>query len=315
MDLRRIRYFVAVAEELHFGRAAEKVHVAQSAVSRQVKLLEEELGFALFTRVGQRVGLTVAGEIFLPEANAILQRADEGLERVRACARGTVGRLTIGFVDVAMWATLPAILTEFRSQASSIDLQLRQLDRISQIEALNTSAIDLAIIPSPAPLDGEICTEPLAAAPFVALLPPQHRLAGRRELALRELANDPFVLFPTRMRTRMLEIIVAACSAAGFMPKVTQEVEQLHTLMSLVNAGLGVTIVPKWVTEYFSSGASYAYLTDTLPNYELLVAWRKASTSGNVAINQLRRVVQSMSLDLETRSFCQFSVLDVIQGD
>ncbi|MFD1558233.1 LysR substrate-binding domain-containing protein [Paraburkholderia silviterrae] len=291
MDLRRIRYFVAVAEELHFGRAAEKVNVVQSAVSRQIKLLEEELGFTLFTRIGQKVGLTIPGEIFLPEACAILQRADEGLERVRASSRGTVGRLKIGFVDVALWATLPAILREYRNQAPSIDLQLRQLDRISQIEALDTSVIDLAIIPSPAPLDGDICTEPLAATTFVAVLPQHHHLAGRREIALGELASEPFVLFPTRLRTRMLEIIVAACSAAGFMPRVTQEAEQLHTLISLVNAGLGVTLAPKWITKYFSSSASYVNLVDPMPDYELLIAWRKSATSSNVAINQFRRVV------------------------
>jgi len=315
MDLRRIRYFVAVAEELHFGRAAEKVNVVQSAVSRQIKLLEEDLDFTLFTRIGQKVGLTIPGEIFLPEAYAILQRADEGLERVRACARGTVGRLTIGFVDVALWATLPALLSEFRSQAPSIDLQLRQLDRIAQIEALNTSAIDIAIIPSPAPLDADICTEPFAAAPFVAVLPKQHRLAGRRDISLRELATEPFVLFPTRKRTRMLEMIVAACSGAGYMPRVTQEAEQLHTLMSLVNAGIGVTLAPKWVAENFSTGASYAYLTDPLPNYELRIAWRKAATSTNVAINQFRRVVQSMSPDLEARPFQQISALEVSEVD
>jgi DNA-binding transcriptional LysR family regulator len=291
MDLRRIRYFVAVAEELHFGRAADKVNVVQSAVSRQIKLLEEELGFTLFTRIGQKVGLTIPGEIFLPEANAILQRADEGLERVRASARGTVGRLTIGFADVALWAGLPSILREFRSQAPSIDLQLRQLDRMSQVEALNTTGIDVAIIPSPTPLDGDICTEPLAATSFVAALPQQHRLAGRRDIALRELASEPFVLFPTRMRARMLEIIVAACSAAGFMPRVTQEAEQVHTLMSLVNAGLGVTIAPEWVTEYFCTGVCYANLIDPMPSYELLIAWRAEATSSNVAINQFRRVV------------------------
>jgi DNA-binding transcriptional LysR family regulator len=293
MDLRRLRYFIAVAEELHFGRAAEKVNVVQSAVSRQIKLFEEELGFALFTRTRQKVGLTVPGEIFLPEAHAILQRADEGLERVRASARGTVGRLTIGFVDVVLWATLPTILREFRSQAPLIDLQLRQLDRISQIEALETSTIDIGIIPSPAPPDANVCTEPLVSASFVAVLPQQHRLAGRRDIALRELAGEPFVLFPSRMRSRMLEIIVSACSAAGFMPRVTQEAEQLHTLMSLVNAGLGVTLAPEWVTRSYSTGISYARLTDSLPNYELLIAWRRAAADGNVAIDQFRRAVEA----------------------
>ena len=291
MDLRRLRYFIAVAENLHFGRAADKVNVAQSAISRQIRLLEEELGFALFTRTRKKVGLTIPGEIFLPEAHAIMQRAEEALERVRASGRGTVGRLTIGFVDVALWTRLPTVLRELRSRSPLVDLQLRQLDRIAQIEALETSAIDLGIIPSPAPEGRNVCSEPLVSAPFVAVLPQQHRLAGRREIALHELAGESFVLFPPRMRSRMLEIIVAACSTAGFMPRVAQEAEQLHTLMSLVNAGLGVTLAPEWATRSYSAGISYARLTDSVPNYELLIAWREGAASGNVAIDHFRRIV------------------------
>src|SRR5271155_3655292 len=153
MDLRRLRYFVAVAEELHFGRAAEKMFVVQSAVSQQVKLLEEELGLALFERTRQKVTLTVPGEIFLPEARAILRRTDEGVERARASAGGAIGRLTIGFVDNVLWTVLPPVLRDFRRQSPSIDLKLRQLNRVPQIEALQGSVIDIGIMPSPLPLE------------------------------------------------------------------------------------------------------------------------------------------------------------------
>jgi DNA-binding transcriptional LysR family regulator len=281
MELRRLRYFVAVAEELHFGRAARKINVVQSAISHQVRLLEGELGFALFERTRQKVTLTALGEIFLREAVAILLRARQGVERARASAAGKVGSLTIGFVDNALWGVLPSILRNFRVKYPSIDLKLLQMDRVAQIEALQSSSIDIAIMPAPAPAPsaGEIDTFLLMSAPLLAVMPKDHHLAGRARVALRDLASEPFVLFPARMRSRMREIIIDACSAAGFEPRVSQEAEQLHTLIVLVRAGLGVTIVPKWVTQTHNIALSHAVLSDSLPPYELIVARQSGNTN------------------------------------
>lgn len=275
MELRRLRYFVAVAEELHFGRAAEKVNVVQSAVSHQIKLLEEELGFTLFDRTRQKVTLTPLGEAFFPEASAILLRAQQGIERARATAAGTVGSLVIGFVDSALWGVLPSLLRTFRIQNPLITLKLEQLDRMALIAALRSSSIDIAIMPAPAPSSDEIDSFTLMSAPLVVALPPEHRLAGNLKISLADLASDPFVLFPAQMRSRLQEVIVNACSAAGFEPQVAQEAEQLHTLMALVRAGLGVTIAPMWMSQAYNTGLVYAMLSDTLPNYELVVAWRR----------------------------------------
>ena len=293
MDLRRLRYFVAVAEELHFGRAAEKVCVVQSAVSQQIKLLEEELGFALFERTRQKVLLTVPGEIFLPEARAILRRTEEGLERVRASADGLTGRLTIGFVDNVLWAVLSPVLRAFRSQAPNIDVKLHPLNRVPQLEAIQGAVIDIGIMPSPLPPHHGIDSMPFLSGRLLAAVPEEHPLAGRREIALRELAAEPFVLFPRQMHSRLLEIILNGCSAADFLPHVSQEAEQLHTLLALVSAGLGVTLVPEWVARAHPVGVSYSLLTDPLPRYELMVTWRSGST--NPAIQRFRTVAETIA--------------------
>ena len=289
MDLRRLRYFCAVAEELHFGRAAERMHVVQSAVSQQVKCLEEELGFDLLDRSRHGVRLTIQGTVFLPEARAILSRMEAGIQRVRASADGIVGRLAIGFVDNVLWSTLPPMLREFRSRRPMVELVLRPLDRAVQIDALRASSIDVGILPAPAPGKG-VETSLLVGAPLLAALPEGHRFAGQPSLSLAALADEPFVLFPPTMRSRILELITAACAQAGFTPRIAQEAEQLHTLMALVNAGLGVTLVPDWVARAHPMGIRYARIEDALPPYELLVAWRTGAT--NPAIEAFRAIAE-----------------------
>lgn len=292
MELRRLRYFCAAAEELHFGRAAARMHVVQSAVSQQLKLLEEELGFALLERSRQGVKLTLQGAIFLPEARAILARVEAGLQRVRASADGLVGRLVIGFVDNVLWSTLPPLLREFRTQRPMIELILKPMDRIAQSEALRTSTIDVGILPSPPPNQG-VATALLAAAPLLAAVPQSHALAGRSHFPLAALAEDPFVLFPPTMRSRILELIVAACAQAGFSPRIAQEAEQLHTLLALVSAGLGVTLVPDWVAGAHPPGIDYARIEDRMPSYELLLAWR--SDTINPAVAAFKEMAETMA--------------------
>jgi DNA-binding transcriptional LysR family regulator len=282
MDLRRLRYFTAVAEELHFGRAAQRMHVVQSAVSHQLKLLEEELGFSLLERSRHNVRLTVSGEIFLPEARDLLRRADEAMRRARASADGTVGRLAVGFVDNVLWSMLPPILRDFRQRWPQVELTLHPLDRSAQIEALRTSVIDIGIMPSPSP-GHALKSVALAEAPLVAAIPEGHPLAVRPTLSIVELADESFVLFPRRMNSRLLEIIVACCASAGFAPRIVQEAEQLHTLLALVSAGLGVTLVPQWVARVQQLGVVYIPIDDLLTPYELIAAWNSSSDNPAVA--------------------------------
>lgn len=292
MDLRRLRYFMAVAEELHFGRAAQRMHVVQSAVSHQVKLLEEELGFSLLERSRHNVRLTVPGEIFLPEARDLLRRADEAMRRARASADGTVGRLAIGFVDNVLWSILPPILRDFRQRWPQIELTLHPLDRSAQIEAIRTSVIDIGIMPSPSPGHALKSAE-LAAGPLIAAIPQGHALAVRPTLSIAELASEPFVLFPRRMNSRILEIIVACCASAGFAPRIVQEAEQLHTLLALVSAGLGVTLVPQWVARVQQLDVIYIPLDERLTPYELIAAWNP--NTDNPAVANFREIATGVA--------------------
>ncbi|MFD1560145.1 LysR substrate-binding domain-containing protein [Paraburkholderia silviterrae] len=292
MDLRRLRYFLAVAEELHFGRAAQRMHVVQSAVSHQVKLLEQELGFSVLERSRHNVRLTVSGEIFLPEARDLLRRADEAMRRARASADGTVGRLAIGFVDNILWTMLPPIIRDFLQRWPQVELTLHPLDRSAQIEALRTSVIDIGIMPSPSP-GHALKSVALAAAPLVAAIPEGHPLAARSSLSLVALASEPFVLFPRKMNSRLLEIIVACCASAGFAPRIVQEAEQLHTLLALVSAGLGVTLVPEWVARIPQLGVIYIPVDDLFTPYELIAAWN--SGTDNPAVPNFRETAAGLA--------------------
>lgn len=292
MDLRRIRYFLAVAEQLHFGRAAEQVHVVQSAVSQQIKLLEEELGFALFERTRQKVHLTVAGAVFVPEARAILRRCDEAIGKVAAAVDGTLGRLAVGFVDSILWSPLPRTLGTFRDQYPNVDLTLLPLGRAAQTEALLNGSIDVGIMPSPLLFTANLQASPLISASLLIAVPQNHRFAGCERVSFSELFEEKFVLFPQHMRTRLLEIVLTACSNAGFAPRVAQEAEHMHTLLALTSAGLGLTLVPEWMEPAWRPfGVSYVKPVEALPKYEILFVSRRASN--NPAINRLRAVVDA----------------------
>jgi DNA-binding transcriptional LysR family regulator len=277
-----LRYFVAVADSLHFGKAAASMNVVQSAISQQIKLLEEELGVMLLERSRHNVRLTASGEVFLPMARKLLWQAEEVVRVVRASGDGAIGRLSIGFVDNVLWSVLPPILREYRTALPLVELMLRPIDRVAQLKALADAALDIAIVPSPCPA-GAIESELLVEGPFVVAVPVSHPLAGRKSIALKALAAEPFILFPQAMRSRALEIIISACAAAGFAPNVVQEAEQMHTLVALVSAGLGVTLVPQWVAAAYGVDIAYIEIEDSIPSYEILLAWRADNLNPSIA--------------------------------
>ncbi len=274
MEFRHLQCFVMVAECGHFGRAAERLGIVQSAVSHTIKLLEQELGADLLERTRHHVELTEVGRLFLPQARRILLRVEQAKQVANDATAGKAGRLNIGFVDNALWSPLPSILRLFRSRYPDVHVTLRQLDRIPQMAALEESSIDVGIFPAPQ-FGEDIESELFIKSPLVAAVPSNHRLAGRENIKVDNLANEPFVLFPVGMNTRLVEIIMSACSAAGFAPKVTQEGRQISTLLALVSVGLGVTLVPRWVTSLSPADVFFCNLTTPMPQYELLLAWRR----------------------------------------
>jgi DNA-binding transcriptional LysR family regulator len=276
MDLKRLRYFVTVAEELHFGRAAERLHIVQPALSQGIKLLEAELGVQLLDRANGPVTLTGPGKVLLVEARRALAQTDRALQMTRAAANGVFGRIEIGFVDHAIWSVLPAVLRAFREQYPSVDIGLHEMDVAAQRVCLASGELDIGFLPAPL-RDEEFASETLIETPFLLAMPREHGLARLTSVPFSALANEPFVMFPPSMGTRIQEVVRTACAAAGFAPRIAQEARQMHTIISLVGAGFGVTVVPSWAKASHRGSVEYRPVRDPLPPYTLLLGYQKAN--------------------------------------
>src|SRR5690349_19817493 len=260
IELRHLRYFVAVAEELHFGRAALRLHLAQPPLSQQIRKLEEIVGYPLFTRTSRAVKLTSAGETFLDHARRTLRKVDEDLEETRSVGRGEVGFLRVGFIGSSMLTRLPAMLGRYRAQFPKVNLQLREFHTSGVIEALLESTLDVGFLRDSGPVEG-LDVEPLFSEPFIAVVPSKHPLAKRKTLTGVELRNEPFVLFTPLASQRAYDKTVSICEAHGYRPHVVQEAPQWLTILRLVGAGLGVTIAPACVQRIATPDVSCKKLT------------------------------------------------------
>jgi len=253
IELRHLRYFVAVAEELHFGRAAARLHLAQPPLSQQIKKLEEMLGHSLFTRTSRAVKLTTAGQLLFERARAVLRKVQEDMEDVRRVGRGEVGTLRVGFVGTAMLTAMPAILSRYRREYPKVDLQLREHYTSGVQSGLRDGSIDVGFLRDGGKADG-LEVETLLSEPFMAVLPSGHRLASRKVITAGMLREDGFVLFTPLAGTMAYEKTASLCEAHGFRPRVVQEAPQWLTILRLVGAGLGVSIGPACVRQIATSG-------------------------------------------------------------
>jgi DNA-binding transcriptional LysR family regulator len=261
MDLTRMRYFVVLAEELHFGRAALRLNIVQPAISQQTRQLEKELGVRLLDRSSRQVSLTDAGKVFLVEARRVLQQADMARKLARDAAEGVAGELAIGFVDNAIWAVLPGIVREFRARFPLVKLDLKQMSRRPQVEALESGELDIGIMPGPVQ-QVSLIAQPLLEAQLHVVLPRGHRLCELKSVPIAALAEEPFVSFPSTADSRRIdEIIMDQCAQAGFTPILAQPVQQMHTALALVSAGFGVAFVPPWMGRAWTDNVEYRPLT------------------------------------------------------
>ena len=273
MELRHLRYFVAVAEELHFGRAATRLNVAQPALSQQIKQLERELGALLLARTKRRVALTEPGRLFLVEARRTLAQATLAVEVARGAEAGQVGRLRVGYVDAALWSPLPNVIRVFRERFPRVALTMLERSPPEQPADVRRGDIDLAIGPPPPP-GAQLEVTPFTQEAGMVALPAEHPLAGREAIAMGDLADAPWVLVPSSIPSRLRDITFRAAAAAGFTPSVAQEARELDTLIALVSAGLGVTLVPASAARFPRPGAVFRPLAGKALSFRLVALRR-----------------------------------------
>jgi DNA-binding transcriptional LysR family regulator len=240
VDLRHLRYFLAVSEELHFGRAAQKLHMAQPPLSQQIRRLEEEIGHTLLLRTSRSVKLTPAGRALMERARRTLHKVEEDLEAVRSVARGEVGVLKVGFVGSAMLTRLPGILDRYRRLYSRVQLHLNEFHTSQLIDALREGSADVALARD-AGAEEDLHVEPAFVETFIAVVPKRHPLAKLRSIPVSRLKEEPFVFFPRSAGNYAWENSIRHL---GFHPNIVQEAPQWLTVVRLVGAGLGVTIAP-----------------------------------------------------------------------
>lgn len=272
MELRHLRYFVAVAEELHFRRAAQRLGIAQPPLSQQIRRLEEELGVTLLHRTKRRVALTEAGSIFLDGARQTLEQAAGAARMAQRAKRGEIGRLAVGFAGPGNW--LPRVLRPFRARHPGIELTLHQLTTARQVEALQARRLDVGLLRPPLTGGQGLSLETVAREAIIAALPRGHRLERRRAVPLKELKDDPFVLFPRPEGPGFYDQLLSLCHSAGFSPQVVQEATDMRTIVNLVAGAIGVSLVPSPSDDLRLAGVVYRPLQGATSWTELALAWR-----------------------------------------
>lgn len=245
MELRTLRYFVAVAEELHFGRAAQRLNMAQPPLSQQIHKLELELGVQLLTRTKRTVSLTQPGELLLASARLILQQAQTAVAGVRAAGQGVVGHLSIGMINaVSLQGQIYEVLRNYRHEHPGVAINLKMMTSVEALRALRTEDINVALLRAPLP-DKTIQTEIVMTEQLLVALPAAHKLAKRKGgIKVSDLQDEPFVMLPRSAGFGLSEQIIQICKREGFTPKVEQDAYELPTICGLVAAGFGISLVP-----------------------------------------------------------------------
>ncbi|MBW4696894.1 MAG: LysR family transcriptional regulator [Aphanocapsa lilacina HA4352-LM1] len=278
IEFRQLRYFVALAEELHFGQAASRLRIAQPSLSRQIQRLEQQIGSALFRRTRKQVQLTAVGQIFFEQAKRTIEQHERAVESARSAASQQVNVLTIGFEPCAAFHGLPKILQQFSAFHPDTRLVSDQLTAPQQKEALRRGQIDAGFLHPPVD-EPDLVFEPVMEEAFLAALPATHPLARRRKVVLSELASEPFILFPREVAPACFDIIYQLCREAGFVPSVQHLTSDLNLCLTLVASGVGVTVAPDCARERRIGGVAYRPLSKATPRVESGFVRRPGSIS------------------------------------
>ncbi|QSE90613.1 LysR family transcriptional regulator [Rhodococcus pseudokoreensis] len=273
MELRQLRYFVTVAEEMNFRRAAERLHIAQPALSQQISKFEKELRTTLFERTTRRVELTDAGRVLLDEGRRVLAEADHALAAVEQVAHGEVGLLRIGFVSSAALRIVPATMLALQKEWPGVQVQLSESTTDRQLSAIADGILDIGLVREVDRADG-IVVRPLTREPLLVAMHSSHPFAARESVRLVELRDERFLTFPRGQVSRLYDHIAALCHHAGFRLEAAQEAVQFPTLLGLVAANTGVTIVPASLRALHLPDLRYVALSDAQAVSTVSVAYR-----------------------------------------
>ncbi|SCK19902.1 LysR substrate-binding domain-containing protein [Vogesella sp. LIG4] len=284
MDFRHLRYFIAVAEERHFTRAAERVGIQQPPLSMQIRQLEEEMGTPLFQRLTRGVALTEAGEAFLIEARAILARVEQARQQVQRLSRGEAGQLRIGFAGATYFQPLvPALLRDFRARYPGVELRPVESNTAQLIDGLMGGEVDLAFVRAPFDAPAGLRSLELVDDELLVALPASHPAAAGADIALAELAQETFILFPRDISPGLYDRMIATIQQAGFSPKLGQEAPQIVSTVPMVAAGFGIALVPASVRQIQTDSVRYLPLCGQQARAPICLAYRQDHASAALA--------------------------------
>lgn len=294
MELRHLRYFLAVAEELNVTRAAARIGIAQPPLTQQIKALEAELGVELFHRIGRRIELSSAGAAFLEETRAILDRVAHATARAQRAGRGETGKLRVGFTSSASFSPfVTEVLKTFRAEWPGVEVALEEHRTALLTDAVKADRLDAAFVRPPLAEDDALEVRWLATEPLVAAVPVAHAVAGRRSVRLVELRDDPLILYPRRGGSGLSDQAVAECLRLGFAPKTGQEAPELAAAINFVAAGMGVAVVPACMRHLRPDAVRFLTLSGSDLRAELGLAQRSADRSETV--RNLFQVAEELS--------------------
>lgn len=280
MEFRQLQYFLAVAEELNFNRAARRLNIAQPPLTRQIRQLEHELGVELFYRTKRRVELTDAGKVFLEEARRILEQIEQSVQVAQRASRGEIGRLVVAFEGSSAYDIVPTSLKTYRERFPGVELVVLSMTTDEQVEALCAGQIGIGfVVPPLKGKEKELIVEAVLQEPLVLALPETHPLATQPKVRVRALSNEPFVMAQRDSGCGLYDQVMAVCLRAGFSPKVIQEVNEMQVMLGFVAAGLGVALLSASVKQFQRPGVVYRELQPSSLEVALAVVWRRNNPS------------------------------------
>jgi DNA-binding transcriptional LysR family regulator len=277
MELRQIRSFLSIAETLHFGRTSEMIHLSQPALSLQIRALEDEIGVRLFERNRRKTSLTAAGVAFREEATQALLGLDQAVHKAKLAANGKLGILRIGFISTAGNEIVPTIVRQFRERNADVEFSLRNILTIDQIQMLEAGSLDIGFLRLPIPAHSGLEVVTVHREPFVLVVPSSHKLAKRKRIRLREASGEDFVMYERAYAPGFHDLIFGMLRDAGIIPNVRQAAGEMPTLISLVDSGTGVAILPASTVKRSVASVLACEIADKIPMSEIGIAVRKGN--------------------------------------